>query len=287
MGFATTPEKHYVSNGNINAKRMMNNIVHSFNSFNFSMNTNTNTLLNHFRSWQRSRKMKIFNNSKNNHPSSIIGHLSPMNNLCYQSVSINDFDHHCYQYPNNDYLNSVKSTACSKSSVPIVSFKNKGDGKIALNLDHEAIVNDNQLYSMNILPTYYSIDDRNRIRNFNSTHYAPLSKESTMDNSNDNSLENEPWYYGQIDRENAIKLIQNCPTGSFVVRNSFSNEGCYALTVRVPYDFNHNGISHYLILQTDEDKFKIKVIYLMFNIPILIKNKSFRAFKRNFKHYLH
>lgn len=263
MGFVSTQEKHYISNGNINAKRMMNNIVHSLNSFNFSMNTNTNTLLNHFRSWQRSKKMKIFNsnNNKNNHPSSssFIGHLSPINNLCYQSVSVNDFDQHCHPYLNNDFLTSIQSNARNKSNVPIVSFKNKGDGKIALNLDHEAIVNENQLYSMNILPTYYSIDDRNQIRNYNSIHYAPLSKESTMENNNDRLLENEPWYYGHIDRDNAIKLIQNCPTGSFVVRNSFSNEGCYALTVRVPYDFNHNGISHYLILRTDEDKFKIKV----------------------------
>merc|ERR1712130_974597 len=67
------------------------------------------------------------------------------------------------------------------------------------------------------------------------------------------------WYQPHLPRELAVKIISDCPVGSFIVRNSQSqmSSGCLALTVRVPKSFNGTGILHYLIIAT-EAGFRIK-----------------------------
>jgi tensin len=48
------------------------------------------------------------------------------------------------------------------------------------------------------------------------------------------------------------------PVGSFMVRESTTKIGCYALSLRVPRDFQQSGIAHYLILRTNRG-YRIKV----------------------------
>lgn len=43
-----------------------------------------------------------------------------------------------------------------------------------------------------------------------------------------------------------------------MVRESTSKPGCYALSLRVPRDFQPSGIAHYLIMKTNKG-YKIKV----------------------------
>lgn len=59
-------------------------------------------------------------------------------------------------------------------------------------------------------------------------------------------------------RETALELLGHEPEGAFMVRESTSKPGCYALSMRVPLDFQPSGIAHYLILRTAKG-YKIKV----------------------------
>ena len=59
-------------------------------------------------------------------------------------------------------------------------------------------------------------------------------------------------------REIALEILQQEEVGAFVVRDSSTHPGCYALSVRVPRFENASGISHYLIMRTQRGV-KLKV----------------------------
>ncbi|XP_076318382.1 EGFR adapter protein-like [Tachypleus tridentatus] len=64
------------------------------------------------------------------------------------------------------------------------------------------------------------------------------------------SLREAAWFQAGIPREIVQELLANEPVGSFMVRNSTSKPGCFALSLRVPLTFQPSGIAHYLILKT-------------------------------------
>ncbi|XP_013792947.1 src-like-adapter 2, partial [Limulus polyphemus] len=57
--------------------------------------------------------------------------------------------------------------------------------------------------------------------------------------------------------EIALEILGQEPIGSFMVRESTSKPGCYALSLRVPREFQLSGIAHYLIMRTQRG-YKIK-----------------------------
>lgn len=61
-----------------------------------------------------------------------------------------------------------------------------------------------------------------------------------------------------FNREIALEVLSHEPVGAFMVRESTSKPGCYALSLRVPRDFTVSGIAHYLIVKTSKG-YKIKV----------------------------
>ncbi|VDL33005.1 unnamed protein product [Hymenolepis diminuta] len=56
-----------------------------------------------------------------------------------------------------------------------------------------------------------------------------------------------PWFQAYLPREVALELLTHEETGSFLVRDSVTQPGCWALSVRVPAHVNCVGITHYLI----------------------------------------
>lgn len=73
-----------------------------------------------------------------------------------------------------------------------------------------------------------------------------------------------PWFQAGIPREIALEVLAQEPVGSFMVRESTTKIGCYALSLRVPRDFQPSGIAHYLIMRTNRG-YRIKVrIYAWF-----------------------
>ena len=61
-----------------------------------------------------------------------------------------------------------------------------------------------------------------------------------------------------ICRDVAMSVLAKEPLGSFMVRNSETQPGTFALSVRVPKSFHPLGITHYIIHQLEEG-YQIKV----------------------------
>ncbi|RWS15773.1 src-like-adapter 2 [Dinothrombium tinctorium] len=156
----------------------------------------------------------------------------------------------------------------SNSSYPVVSFVNKGDGLVSMDLVDTVMVNENELYSMSVVTNSNS-------SNFSSMHSlsnvsSSVSSKSTKtfsfpptpplrnDSLDDCDSEIPDWYYGSICRDSALNILQREPIGAFVVRDSSSKPGCYALSIRVPKQFQVSGVAHYLIIRSAKGTFKIK-----------------------------
>ncbi|XP_046996807.1 tensin-4-like [Schistocerca americana] len=85
----------------------------------------------------------------------------------------------------------------------------------------------------------------------------PERSDSLGTRSEAHHLRAAPWFQAGIPREIALEVLGREPEGAFMVRESTSKPGCYALSLRVPRDFQPSGIAHYLILRTAKG-YKIK-----------------------------
>ncbi|XP_057368594.1 myb-like protein Q [Daphnia carinata] len=85
----------------------------------------------------------------------------------------------------------------------------------------------------------------------------PVRTDSLTNLEEEALLKCAPWFQAGIPREISLEILQQEPVGSFLVRESTSKPGCYALSVRVPKECQKPSIAHYLITQTNRG-FKIK-----------------------------
>lgn len=95
-----------------------------------------------------------------------------------------------------------------------------------------------------------------------SSNTPPPPPESRYDSlqtnySEEKELRKAPWFQAGIPREIALEILGHEPIGAFMVRESTSKPGCYALSLRVPREFQPTGIAHYLIMRTNKG-YKIK-----------------------------
>lgn len=85
----------------------------------------------------------------------------------------------------------------------------------------------------------------------------PERTDSLNNRPEDGELKTAPWFQAGIPREITLEVLGQEPVGSFMVRESTSKPGCFALSLRVPHEFQPLGIAHYLILRTNKG-YKIK-----------------------------
>lgn len=85
----------------------------------------------------------------------------------------------------------------------------------------------------------------------------PARVDSLTGRPEEGELRAAPWFQAGIPREITLEVLGQEPVGAFMVRESTSKPGCYALSLRVPRDFQPTGIAHYLILRTAKG-YKIK-----------------------------
>lgn len=68
------------------------------------------------------------------------------------------------------------------------------------------------------------------------------------------------WYFGNLSRYVTELMLHSQPIGSFLVRNSSSRCGNFALSVRVEEDEQRpTGIAHYLLIKSSKSRVQIKV----------------------------
>ncbi|XP_043267793.1 tensin-4-like isoform X4 [Venturia canescens] len=85
----------------------------------------------------------------------------------------------------------------------------------------------------------------------------PERTDSLNNRSEEGELRKAPWFQAGIPREITLEVLSQEPEGAFMVRESTSKPGCYALSLRVPREFQPSGIAHYLIMRTNKG-YKIK-----------------------------
>lgn len=88
-----------------------------------------------------------------------------------------------------------------------------------------------------------------------------ISRDHNSQSAVDNEeviLRNASWFQPGIPREIALEVLAQEPLGSFLVRESTTRHGCFALTLRVPTSHHSSGIAHYLVLKNSRGLFKLK-----------------------------
>lgn len=72
------------------------------------------------------------------------------------------------------------------------------------------------------------------------------------------------WYFGNLSRHVTELMLHSQPIGSFLVRNSSSRCGNFALSVRVEEDEQRpTGVAHYLLIKSSKSRVQIKVNFYL------------------------
>lgn len=104
-------------------------------------------------------------------------------------------------------------------------------------------------------------------RNFNTAPPSPTSgknlippilplRNDALSLAEQNDLKGAPWFQAGLPREISLEILSRQNPGAFLVRQSESKMGCFALSLRVPPPAPK--VAHYLIMRTQRG-FKIKV----------------------------
>lgn len=208
-------------------------------------------------SWRKSKRNKEFLRNSGSYNDLCVIMKREQSTRIFTSDDSNNTTNHISQYRQECRLLTNSSLS------PVVSFINQGDGFISMQLMDRVMINENELYSMSLAdhswhsgtnkPSSISTSNASLVANA-SPPTPPLRNDSLYDNDNEMSS----WFHGSIHRDKAIKMLQNTPFGAFIVRYSTTKQNCYALSVRVPFEYQPSGISHYLIMSTPNGTFKIK-----------------------------
>lgn len=103
----------------------------------------------------------------------------------------------------------------------------------------------------------------------------------SLNNREEGELRMAPWFQAGIPREIALEILGQEPVGAFMVRESTSKPGCFALSLRVPRSFQPTGIAHYLIIRANKGyKIKVSFVINIFNLSFK-KSFCFRASLKN------
>jgi hypothetical protein len=103
--------------------------------------------------------------------------------------------------------------------------------------------------------------------------YVPVINKSDQFNTSNEDLNDVNWYHPNMPRENVQNYLANREIGSFIIRLSNTCKDCFALSIRVPYFANQNGIAHYLIIKNTKG-YKLKGV-----------DKEFKSLKSLITHY--
>lgn len=104
-------------------------------------------------------------------------------------------------------------------------------------------------------------------RNFNTAPPSPTNakniippilplRNDALSLAEQNDLKGAPWFQAGLPREISLEILSRQHPGAFLVRQSESKMGCFALSLRVPPPAPK--VAHYLIMRTQRG-FKIKV----------------------------
>ncbi|XP_071839808.1 uncharacterized protein [Apostichopus japonicus] len=72
------------------------------------------------------------------------------------------------------------------------------------------------------------------------------------------SFTRAPWFKAGIPKDIAFEILRQQEKGAFIVRESKSHTGCYAISIKVDTNFNDSRIANYLVVRTKNGGYTIK-----------------------------
>lgn len=72
------------------------------------------------------------------------------------------------------------------------------------------------------------------------------------------SFTRAPWFKAGIPKDIAFEILRQQEKGAFIVRESRSHSGCYAISIKVDTNFNDSRIANYLVVRTKNGGYTIK-----------------------------
>jgi hypothetical protein len=105
-------------------------------------------------------------------------------------------------------------------------------------------------------------------KNFNLSSSSPIAtippilplRNDALSITEQNDLKGASWFQAGLPREISLEVLTRQTPGAFLVRQSESKIGCFALSLRVPPP-SPSKVAHYLIMRTQRGGYKIKVNY--------------------------
>lgn len=121
-----------------------------------------------------------------------------------------------------------------------------------------------KLYNLYIFPTPHAANSSPKI-------FAPSApiRCNALSSLEQHELKGAPWFQAGLPREISLEVLSRQSPGAFLVRQSSTKPGCFALSLRVPPPAPK--VAHYLILKTPRG-YKIKVS------PCKLYNRFFHIF---------
>ena len=80
-------------------------------------------------------------------------------------------------------------------------------------------------------------------------------------------------------------MLNEEPEGAFLVRESTTKKGCFALSLRVPIQFQPTGIAHYLIMKTQRGykiKVSVTIASLKYEVKLMLDFLFLQGFTKEF-----
>lgn len=178
------------------------------------------------------------------------------------------FNHQTFQmhYPLSSINNAIPLTTLKRST-----SQTSSSNVITVATIHasEKSTNLNSCYNNATTGDYNETNfcDFDYKRNFNTAPPSPTNgpsalppilplRNDALSLAEQNDLKGTPWFQAGLPREISLEILSRQNPGAFLVRQSESKMGCFALSLRVPPPAPK--VAHYLIMRTQRG-FKIKV----------------------------
>lgn len=188
---------------------------------------------------------------------------SKFGDSCKQSFNHQTFQMH---YPLSSMHNAIPLTTLKRSSSQ--SLSNIVVADVHVTSDKSSNINSEFCYN-NTSGDYNETNfcDFDYKQNFNTISASPINgknavppilplRNDALSLNEQNDLKGAPWFQAGLPREISLEILTRQNPGAFLVRQSESKMGCFALSLRVPPPAPK--VAHYLIMRTQRG-FKIKV----------------------------
>lgn len=190
-----------------------------------------------------------------------------------EKIVSNKFGDSCKQAFNHQTFQMTPLTSHLNNAIPLTTLNLKNSATSVPKTNVITTAATVHVTSEKSAPVSYNYNETNFCefdykKNFGTAPSSPTTKRApilplrndALTLTEQTDLKGAPWFQAGLPREISLEILSRQSPGAFLVRQSESKMGCFALSLRVPPP-SPCKVAHYLILRTPRG-FKIKVSFL-------------------------